>query len=192
MKAQNISRQDYEIGGLEIGPDWQGNVLDTLPLVQMMREVGVRFEGAGRGGMVSQRRNEYSCKDSSSPDILFAVKTCEAYHHTRVPVIKNTWGKYAKHVTFFSDKQDQEIPTVNFPNLVEPKVKTMFGCNKTLSILKHFLEQYPHHDWLVLVDDDTILSVARVRSMISCYRDQLKPVIIGNYNLIPILMVTLC
>ena len=182
MQAQNISRQDYELGGLEIGPDWQGPVLDTLPLVQMMREVGVRFQGVGRGGMVSQRRNEYSCKDSSSPDILFAVKTCEAYHHTRVPVIKNTWGKYAKHVTFFSDKQDEEIPTVNFPNLVEPKVKTLFGCNKTLSILKHFLEQYPHHDWLVLVDDDTILSVARVRDMVSCYKNMEQPLILGKWE----------
>ena len=180
MQAQNISRQDYELGGLEIGPDWQGPVLDTLPLVQMMREVGVRFQGVGRGGMVSQRRNEYSCRDSSAPDILFAVKTCEAYHHTRVPVIKNTWGKYAKHVTFFSDKQDEEIPTVNFPNLVEPKVKTFFGCNKTLSILKHFLEQYPHHDWLVRVDDDTILSVARVRDMISCYKNMEQPLILGK------------
>ena len=147
-----------------------------------MGEVGVRFQGVGKGGMVSQRRNEYSCKDSSSPDILFAVKTCEAYHHTRVPVIKNTWGKYAKHVTFFSDKQDEEIPTVNFPNLVEPKVKTLFGCSKTLSILKHFLEQYPHHDWLVLVDDDTILSVARVRDMISCYKNMEQPLILGKWE----------
>ena len=69
-------------------------VLDTLSLVQMMREVGVRFQGFDKGEKISQRRHEYSCKDSSSPDILFAVKTCEAYHHTRVAVIKNTWGKY--------------------------------------------------------------------------------------------------
>ena len=79
MQARNISRLDYELGGLDIGPDWQAPVLDTLSLVMMMREVGVRFDGFGQGAAVSVRRNEYDCKDHTStpsPAILFAVKTC--------------------------------------------------------------------------------------------------------------------
>ena len=95
-------------------------------------------------------------------------------------MIKSTWGKHAKFVTIFSDTQDDSIPTVKLPNTVEPKVKKFFGCNKTLSILQHFLDQSPRHGWLVLVDDDTILSVARVREMISCYREQKDPLILGK------------
>ena len=182
MQARNISRLDYELGGLDIGPDWQAPVLDTLSLVMMMREVGVRFDGFEQGAAVSVRRNEYDCKDHTStppPAMLFAVKTCEAYHHTRVQVIKRTWGRYADHFTFFSDTQDESVPTVNFPNLVEPRVKTFFGCNKALAILQHFLDEYPQHGWLVVADDDTILSVARVRDMLACYQDMDQPLILG-------------
>ena len=181
-QAKNISRQDYEFEGLDIGPDWQSNVLDTIPLVLMMREMGISFKGFQDDMMVSERRDEYECKDTDEDDIMFAVKTCEKFHKTRISVIKNTWGKYVKDLTIYSDKNDDDIPTVKLPNWVEPRVKKYFGCNKTLSILKHFLEEKTEHTWLVLVDDDTILSVARVKSMISCYRDQKDPVILGMFH----------
>ena len=180
LLAQNISQADYELESLDIGPEWHYNVLDTVPLVLMMRELGISFQGWHDGMMISQRRNEYECEDTAKQDIMFAVKTCEKFHQTRLPVLKNTWGRYAKYVNIYSDKQDDTIPTIKLPNWVEPKVKNFFGCNKTLSILQHFLDESIRHNWLVLVDDDTILSVARVRSMISCYRDLLEPVIIGT------------
>ena len=147
-----------------------------------MREMGVNFLGWEKGVRISERRNEYECEDTGEQDIMFAVKTCEKFHQTRIPVIKNTWGRYAKYVRVYSDKQDDTVPTIKLPNWVEPRVKKFFGCNKTLSILKHFLDESQRHNWLVLVDDDTILSVARVRSMISCYRDQVTPVMIGKYR----------
>lgn len=37
--------------------------------------------------------------------IYFAVKTCQKYHHDRVPVVKNTWAKHAEYLHFFSDVQ---------------------------------------------------------------------------------------
>lgn len=153
--------------------------MNTVPLVLMMKELGVHFQGLEKGVKISERRNEYECEDTGEQDIIFAVKTCEQFHQTRIPVIKNTWGNFAKYVNIYSDKQDDNVPTIKLPNWVEPQIKKFFGCNKTLSILKHFLDESAHHNWLVLVDDDTILSVARVRSMISCYRDQVTPVMIG-------------
>lgn len=180
LHARNITKLDYDLGGLDIGPDWQAPVLDTLPVTQMMREVGVIFDNLEDG--VSERREEYDCKDSvdTMPDILFAVKTCSAYHNTRIPVIKNTWARYARDVVFFSDKEDHTIPTIHFPNLAQPRVKTLFGCNKTLAILQYFLDHYPDHGWLVLVDDDTILGVARVLSMLACYTEVKEPIILGK------------
>jgi len=43
--------------------------------------------------------------------IYFAVKTCEKFHKDRVPVLKKTWAKHAKFITYFSDAEDEKIPT---------------------------------------------------------------------------------
>ena len=145
-----------------------------------MREKGVLFRGFQDGVMISERREESDCAGSAGDQVMFAVKTCEKFHQTRISVIKNTWGKYAKYVNVYSDKEDDTIPTIKLSNWVEPRIKKFFGCNKTLSILNHFLEDSMNHKWLVLVDDDTILSVSRVRSIINCYSNELDPVMIGE------------
>ena len=183
-QAKNISRQDYDYDfeGINIGPEWESYVLDTIPLVLMMRQMGVYFRSFQEDTMLSERRDEYECEDTDGDDIMFAVKTCEKFQKTRISVIQKTWGKYAKDIAIYSDKEDDDIPTIKLPNWVEPRVKKYFGCNKTLSIMKYFLEEKHKHNWLVLVDDDTILSVARVKSMISCYRDQKDPVILGMFH----------
>ena len=182
LHAQNISKANYELESLNIGPEWHSHVLDTLPLVLMMREMGVSFNGFQKGFRISERRNEFECEDTAEQDIMFAVKTCEKFHETRIPVMWKTWGKYAKYVKVYSDKQDDNAQTIKLPNWVEPPGNVFFGCNKTLSVLKHFLDDSHHHAWLVLVDDDTVLSVARVRQMISCYRDQEDLVMIGKFR----------
>ena len=97
--------------------------------------------------------------------------SCQKYHLSRVP---------AGHLTYLT------IPTVYFSNLPQPRTKTLFGCNKTLAILKYFLAKYPEQAWLVLVDDDTILSVARLRTMLACYRDIEEPIILGFSVILPI------
>ena len=87
---------------------------------------------------------------------------------------------YARHLTYLT------IPTVYFSNLPQPRTKTLFGCNKTLAILKYFLAKYPEQAWLVLVDDDTILSVTKLRTMLACYRDIEEPIILGFSVILPI------
>merc|ERR1712130_1008123 len=52
-------------------------------------------------------------------------------------------------------------------------------CNKTMAIVNHFLEQ-EDKDILVIVDDDTVLSVARLASLLSCYTGEETPVLLGQ------------
>ena len=52
-------------------------------------------------------------------------------------------------------------------------------CNKTMAIVNHFLEQ-EDKDILVIVDDDTVLSVARLASLLSCYTGEDSPVLLGQ------------
>ncbi|XP_065356364.1 beta-1,3-glucosyltransferase [Calliphora vicina] len=126
-----------------------------------------------------------TCAPVNREEIYFAVKTCSKYHHERLPIIQNTWASYAKHVKYFSDFQDDTIPTINtgVPNV------EMGHCAKTLQILKLALrdienyntrQQSVHHfnpkkhenhqiQWLFLSDDDTLLSVSGVCQVLGCY-----------------------
>uniref|UniRef100_A0A8D8KNY8 Beta-1,3-glucosyltransferase n=1 Tax=Culex pipiens TaxID=7175 RepID=A0A8D8KNY8_CULPI len=97
---------------------------------------------------------------STPAEILFAVKTCEKFHAERVPVLLNTWAKYVQHLRLYSDTGDASIPTIgtSIPN-------TSIGhCAKTLEILHLVREELRHNPgltdvrWIMLVDDDTILS----------------------------------
>ncbi|XP_046390658.1 beta-1,3-glucosyltransferase [Ischnura elegans] len=123
------------------------------------------------------------CGEPESPDaVYFAVKTCSKFHKARLPVVKRTWAQYAVHITYFSDTEDPSIPSVNLgiPN-------TEHGhCAKTKGILQHVSkeiksERLKNIKWAVLVDDDTILSVARLLSLLSCFqREDKKPVVLGE------------
>ncbi|KAI8119432.1 hypothetical protein FF38_06836 [Lucilia cuprina] len=126
-----------------------------------------------------------TCLPVKREEIYFAVKTCSKYHHERLTIIQNTWAQYVKHVKYFSDLQDDTIPTTNtgIPNV------EMGHCAKTLQILKlalrdienynnkqHRLHQvnqakYENHQiqWLFLTDDDTLLSVSGVCQVLGCY-----------------------
>ncbi|XP_047234195.1 beta-1,3-glucosyltransferase isoform X2 [Girardinichthys multiradiatus] len=43
-------------------------------------------------------------------------------------------------------------------------------CGKTFAILRHFLsEAMPKVDWLLIVDDDTLISLPRLRRLLRCY-----------------------
>ncbi|KAK4875404.1 hypothetical protein RN001_011826 [Aquatica leii] len=100
--------------------------------------------------------------------IYFAVKTYEKFHKDRVTVVKNTWGKHAEFINFFSNVEDKSVPTISVgvPNTEQGH------CEKTLAILKHVgedLRKFPSIKWIVLADDDTILSVTRIQELLSCY-----------------------
>ena len=102
-------------------------------------------------------------------ETLFALKTCKAYHQSRLPVLKETWSSIPDHIIFVSNFEDPEFGTIVLPGASK---NTAFGhCHKTQSILKYFNSQVKKNNWkwLVIVDDDTILSVAKMMDLLQCY-----------------------
>lgn len=100
--------------------------------------------------------------------IYFAVKTCAKFHDERIPVLKKTWAKYVTNIGFYSEMTDETIPTIDLgiPNTDRGH------CGKTFAILKHvatLMKKQVGIKWVVIVDDDTILSVARLQQLLSCY-----------------------
>ncbi|KAL0272597.1 UNVERIFIED_CONTAM: hypothetical protein PYX00_005509 [Menopon gallinae] len=118
------------------------------------------------------------CKGIDRKAIFFAVKTCEKFHHSRVPIVQITWGKKCFNIAYFSDVSDLKIPTVE---IMIPNVD--YGhCRKSeviLEILMRNLVENNTLQWVVLADDDTILSVRRIQKLLGCYNPR-EPVILGE------------
>ncbi|XP_006832099.1 PREDICTED: beta-1,3-glucosyltransferase [Chrysochloris asiatica] len=109
-------------------------------------------------------------------DIFVAVKTCKKFHGDRIPVVKRTWEGEAGIIEYYSDSEDRAIPTVDLgiPNTDRGH------CGKTFAILERFLNHsHAKSPWLVIVDDDTLISVSRLRHLLSCY-DSREPVFLGE------------
>jgi len=103
--------------------------------------------------------------------IYFAVKTCSKFHVDRVPVLQSTWGRDAVHIEYFSDKLDDIIPTtvLNVSNTERGH------CLKTLTIFKYLSKKLLSNKtvkWIALTDDDTLISVPRLASILSCWNGQ--------------------
>ncbi|KAL4224026.1 Fringe-like [Mactra antiquata] len=103
----------------------------------------------------------------SDDDLFVAVKTCEKFHKDRVPVVLETWAKETNNIEFYSETEDKSIPTIDLgvPNTERGH------CGKTMAIMKRAIS---HPDiskkkWLLIADDDTIINLARLRLLLSCY-----------------------
>uniref|UniRef100_A0A8C6NJN1 Beta 3-glucosyltransferase a n=1 Tax=Nothobranchius furzeri TaxID=105023 RepID=A0A8C6NJN1_NOTFU len=90
--------------------------------------------------------------------------------------VSKTWEKDALFLEYYSDHADPSIPTINLgvPNTERGH------CGKTFAILQRFLSNaVPNTKWLVVVDDDTLISLPRLRVLLSCY-DPSEPVCLGE------------
>ncbi|XP_017773923.1 PREDICTED: beta-1,3-glucosyltransferase, partial [Nicrophorus vespilloides] len=111
-----------------------------------------------------------SCGDvAPRGSIYFAVKTCSKFHEDRVPIVKKTWAKHAAILRFFSDVEDDTVPTVTLG-----VANTEHGhCEKTFSILRYINREIENRNsdirWIFIADDDTILSVSGLRALLGCY-----------------------
>uniref|UniRef100_A0A674JT92 Fringe-like glycosyltransferase domain-containing protein n=1 Tax=Terrapene triunguis TaxID=2587831 RepID=A0A674JT92_9SAUR len=109
-------------------------------------------------------------------DIFVAVKTCRKFHRDRIPIVKQTWEGEATLVEYYSDYAETSIPTIDLgvPNTERGH------CGKTFAILERFLNHSSSKTpWLVIVDDDTLISIFRLRRLLSCY-DPNEPVFLGE------------
>ncbi|XP_056141306.1 beta-1,3-glucosyltransferase [Lampris incognitus] len=109
-------------------------------------------------------------------DVFVAVKTCQKFHSDRVSVVKATWEKDAVFLEYCSDVTDPSIPTIHLgvPNTERGH------CGKTFAIMRRFLSHaVPEANWLLIVDDDTLISLPRLRRLLRCY-DPRDPVSLGE------------
>jgi len=99
-------------------------------------------------------------------ETLFAVKTWSGFHAERLPILQQTWPRVTPHIVYASDLADPKFGTVVLPGGEQNSDRG--HCFKTQAILKHFagLDKFR---WLVIVDDDTLLSVAKLLELIQCY-----------------------
>ncbi|TKR86868.1 hypothetical protein L596_011375 [Steinernema carpocapsae] len=113
----------------------------------------------------------------NNDNVFFAVKTFVGFHKTRVVVVKRTWARTAKYVEYFSDFDDRYVPTID----LGVKNTERGHCEKTIRILRHFLEheELKNVVWIVVADDDTLLSVPRLYKHLECVNEN-QPVIVGE------------
>ncbi|KAK6107588.1 Fringe-like family protein [Brugia pahangi] len=121
---------------------------------------------------------DFQCMSKiTNNDVYFAIKTFSEFHKTRIVIVKRTWAKTAKFVEYFSDMEDHYVPTINLGIQ-----NTERGhCGKTFGILSYYLknDEMVKRRWLVITDDDTLISVPRLYELLSCY-DTEKEIIIGE------------
>ncbi|GMT11373.1 hypothetical protein PFISCL1PPCAC_2670, partial [Pristionchus fissidentatus] len=121
-----------------------------------------------------------SCTDRPpiGPESLFvAIKTFSGFHRTRVVVAKRTWVKNVRHVVFYSDLEDERVPTktLGIPNTERGH------CGKTIAILKNVVKQpeLSTARFLLIADDDTLVGLSRLYRWLKCYDDK-ETMIIGE------------
>ncbi|KAF2368791.1 Fringe-like [Trinorchestia longiramus] len=98
-------------------------------------------------------------------DLHVSVKTYSGNHDTRLPVLRSTWLPGALNFRIYSDVEDAAHGTVQsgVPNTERGH------CAKTLTILRQSLERPQPWRWLLVADDDTLISLPRLLSALSCY-----------------------
>ena len=116
------------------------------------------------------------CGITDADDILVSVKTCNKYHNDRIPIVKKTIGLHAKHIRYYSDVADENIPT----EFIGVNNTETGHCQKLQNIISRFQdEEWSGKKWLVIIDDDTIMNFKRLQIMLSCY-DPEVPLLIGE------------
>ncbi|XP_037090825.1 beta-1,3-glucosyltransferase-like [Pollicipes pollicipes] len=130
---------------------------------------------APAAGCATEQRPPPACSgelDASS--VHYAVKTCAKFHKSRLPVVRETWARDAVHVRYYSDEADELYGTISVG-----VANTERGhCAKTLRILQRSAAVAGLR-WLVVADDDTMLSVPRLHQLLACYSPS-EPLLLGE------------
>ena len=90
-----------------------------------------------------------------------------------------TWSNAVVNIEYFSEEVEEKYNTKVLP---EVKKNTERGhCMKTLAILKYFNKNKEANrwKWLVIADDDTIMSVQKMLEFLKCYNPE-APLAIGQ------------
>lgn len=110
--------------------------------------------------------DEFSCERKSIQinDLYFGIKTFVDFHSSRIPLLKKTWLNPRLKYHLFTNVNDNSND-----RFISTNENTERGhCHKTFFIFNHFYEYQPNDQFLIVADDDTLLSVRRVLRAIRC------------------------
>ncbi|EFP10895.1 hypothetical protein CRE_30816 [Caenorhabditis remanei] len=109
-------------------------------------------------------------------DIHVMIKTFKGHHKSRISVLKNTWTSEITRLEYCSDVED---PTISSIDLGIGNTERGH-CAKTWAIFRRFLEKTgTGAKWLLVADDDTLMSWKRLKMMLELY-DPDDKIIIGE------------
>ncbi len=114
---------------------------------------------------------DYSCPrtDIQLDDLYFGIKTFIDYHQTRLELLKKTWLNKKLNYNFFTNEINETIDDKTERFIIN-KINTKTGhCHKTFSILNYFSQNKQNIKYLIIVDDDTLVSVQRLLRVIRCF-----------------------
>jgi UDP-glucose:O-linked fucose beta-1,3-glucosyltransferase len=128
-------------------------------------------------------QEDYSCSrpDIQINDLYFGIKTFVDYHQSRIEYLRKTWLNNKLNYNFFTNEINQTLDDKPEQFIINP-INTKTGhCHKTFSILNHFIENKGHIKYLIIVDDDTLISVQRLLRVIQCFMlSNDLPIVLGE------------
>ncbi|CAF1248377.1 unnamed protein product [Adineta ricciae] len=123
---------------------------------------------------------DYSCQrnDIHLDNIYIGIKTFADFHQTRVALLRKTWLDNQLHYNLFTNELDNETDD----RFIATNENTERGhCHKTFTVLNYFYKNKGKFKYLIIADDDTLLSIQRVLHVIQCFMlsDDL-PIVLGE------------
>lgn len=125
---------------------------------------------AGFGGDILSMTTSDVYNKLTLDDVYISVKTTRKYHHTRLPVILNTWFQLAKDQTwFFTDTDDPKLFKSTGGHMVNTRCPPTHArpdlCCKMSVEFDSYLET--NKKWFCHFDDDNYVNVPRLVEVLS-------------------------
>ncbi|CAF1281905.1 unnamed protein product [Adineta steineri] len=114
---------------------------------------------------------DYLCerKDIQLDDLYFGIKTYVKYHKTRIDLLKKTWLNNKLHYNLFTNEINETADNKNERFIITKENTDRGHCHKTFTILNYFHKNKENFQFLIIADDDTLLSVKRLLELIRCF-----------------------
>jgi UDP-glucose:O-linked fucose beta-1,3-glucosyltransferase len=114
---------------------------------------------------------DYSCQrtDIQLDDLYIGIKTFINNHKNRIEFLKKTWLNSKLNYNLFTNRIN-ETTDDKIERFIINKENTERGhCHKTFTILNYFYNNKKNIKYLIIVDDDTLLSIQRILRLIRCF-----------------------
>jgi UDP-glucose:O-linked fucose beta-1,3-glucosyltransferase len=116
-------------------------------------------------------QDDYLCPrtDIQLNDLYIGIKTFINYHQNRIEFLKKTWLNNKLNYNLFTNDINETIDNKNERFIINKENTERGHCHKTFTILNYFYKNKENFKYLILVDDDTLLSIQRLLRLIRCF-----------------------